>query len=762
MQRTQTPLMTDWEFRLNEGAYARIDLPHDWAIDAPLNKDMAQGAAQGYLDRYGVGYYRKTFVLDSKGAQRRYMLDFGGIYERSEVRLNGQHVGGWNYGYSSFRLDVTDAIRVGDNLLEIRVDNTLCPVDRWYSGCGIYRDVKLIETASEYIDERDVIVTTRICGDAASVSVHTGICAQVVASLSRGDEHYSAQSEQGVIDFMVENAALWSAENPNLYELKLSLADGTDSIALRVGIRAIVMDSARGMLVNGQPTKIKGVCIHQDVGCRGNAAKKEIWRERLQILKEMGCNAIRTAHHTHSRELLDLCDEMGFYVYAEPFDKWTGGLYGRYFESDWQKDVDAMLLRDRNHPCIFMWGVGNEVENQAQDSMIAILQMLVTYVKSVDDTRPVCYAMNPHFKRGRIADLSQVVDIQKYVDEVDESEIDDPHERVERIARIAAIVDVIGCNYQEQWYELIRARCPDKLILGTETYQYFMGHMNQMQNMTDVNPQLIPETREYVIGSMIWSGFDYLGESMGWPSKGWSGAPIRTNMKPRPVFHILKSYWSKEPMVHFSVMDYSLPDENIKAHWDTPLYADHWHFPQFGQVVIPYMIASNCDEVQLYLNGKRFYLSAPTAYPNRLITGFIPWIAGEVHVVGLMGGIKVCEQTLVTPKSPAKLAFDHGIYSAPAEEGYELLASVRVLDEDGNPCFRQYGAVKFALEGDAEILAVDNGCLSSAQPYHADSIALYHGVASVQIRLKGARGSVKVTASAQGLCEGRMVIEVGL
>jgi beta-galactosidase len=756
MARKETLLTAGWKFALgvpNEESFKEVQLPHDWAIDAPFDRNMKQGAAQGFRNRWSLGWYRLNLPIDEKSAEHRYYLDFGGIYEQSEVRVNGAYAGGRKYGYSPFRLDISEHLRTGDNLVEIKVDNTSFPVDRWYSGCGIYRPVKLLELEERHLDEREVVVKTEIKGGDALVMVKTGVSGKVRAVLSSGGADISAEGE-GEITITVKGARLWSAEEPNLYDLTLSLMDGqrvADEIKLRVGIRNIVMDPKRGMLVNGKPVKLQGVCLHQDVGCRGVAAKKEIWRERLLLLKEMGCNAIRAAHHAHSAEFMDLCDEMGFYLYAEPFDKWTGGLYGRYFETEWREDFAALVKRDRNRPSIFIWGVGNEVEHQGQPSMLKLCKMLVDYVKSLDGTRPVCYAMNPHFKREKKVDLSKIDDIQAFVDEVDETEIDDIAEKMERIALIAELVDVIGCNYQEQWYELIHERCPDKLILGTETYQFFMGHADFYQNMSMNHPALAPENREYVIGSMIWTGYDYLGESMGWPAKGWSGAPIRTNMEKRPNYYILQSYWSKKPMVHFSVMDYSLADEGIKAHWDTPMYADHWHFPQFGKTVIPYMIASNCDEVRLWLNGKRYYVPAPSDCPNRLISGFLPWLPGTVTAEGYINGEKVCEHSLKTPGFAVKLNFDEMTAAVPAEEGYELLLTVRTFDQDGNPCFRESGRVRFAVEGCGEILAVDNGSLMHEEPYGAESVHMHQGVASVLVRLTGEEGKIRVRAFCEGM-----------
>lgn len=220
---------------------------------------------------------------------------------------------------------------------------------------------------------------------------------------------------------------------------------------------------------------------------------------------------------------MDLCDEIGFYVYEECFDKWTGGLYGRYFQTEWQKDIEAMVKRDRNHPCIFIWGVGNEVENQGQNSMLQILKMFSDYVRMLDSTRPVSCAMNPNFKRESNVDISKIKDIQKFVDEAESTDITKIDEKVDRIRKIAEYVDVISCNYMEQWYPQIHAAIPEKPILGTEIYQFFKGHHDSYKNFTNENPSLVPfeKDKNYVIGSMVWSGYDYLGESTGYPAKGW-------------------------------------------------------------------------------------------------------------------------------------------------------------------------------------------------------------------------------------------------
>lgn len=827
--RTEQLLMTDWEFalvkkdpvRADEGMkeaeerpdipegleFQKIDLPHDWAADMPLNRDMEGGRSQGFHDRWGIGWYRKKITLQEKRVDRCYTLVFGGVYENCTIWVNGRLAGSRRYGYSTFRLEVSSYLETGENELIVKVDNTIFPADRWYSGCGIYRSVKLVETQVRHLDLWNVTVHTQFQDGKAIVKVDAGLQACVRGRLrclgteadcemkaekaeTKSDCRMEdgkaetktecgieagkaetveenvlrAENEEGRLTFEVEKPCRWSAEHPNLYSLTLELVeDGrvSDQICCRIGLREVEMIPNRGLFVNGEAVKLKGVCLHQECGSLGIAVRPEIWRERLSLLKEMGCNAIRPAHHTFSEEFMDLCDEMGFYVYEECFDKWKGGLYGRYFDRNWKQDVEAMVKRDRNRPSVILWGVGNEVENQGQESMLSLLRMLCDEVRHLDGTRPVTYAMNPHFKRESQVDLSKITDIQKFVDEVSDTEIYDPLERVERICRIGEIVDIISCNYQEQWYDLIHEKMPDKLILGTECYQYFRGHNEQMQNFTDRIPALDVMERDYCIGGMIWTGYDYLGESMGYPAVGWSGSMIHTNNEVRPMYYFYQSYWTSKPVVHFSVMDYSLADEGCKEHWDTPIYAEHWHFPQFRRTLIPYRIDTNCEEVELRLNGKRFYVPSPAESGNGVITGFLPWQPGKVGVTGYIGGTAVCSHTVVTPGPAVELQFKQELLKIESRplKGYQKLLTVRAVDAEGNPYFRESSRVRFRVEGPAEILAVDNGDMMGGESRREDRIHLYHGAASVLIKLTGEAGRISVWADGEGMHSGHCVVE---
>lgn len=765
MERRETDLTDQWKFWFGEektGPGTEVELPHDWVIGTPAVRDVRE-TSQGFRACRGTGWYQKELSV-AREEGRRYFLDFGGVYEKSKVWVNGTFVGGHQYGYTSFRLEITDWLRDGRNLIEVRVDSDVTPTDRWYTGAGIYRPVRLIETGLRYLDENEIVVSVSFPGgsyESAEVKVETGTAFPVSGELCRKDLRLQAEGEQGNLIFEVPRPMLWTAEDPQLYQLKIKLRDrdgSGDSVSMKIGLRDVRFVPQKGLFVNGKSVKLRGVCLHQDAGCMGAAAKKEIWEERLKLLKEMGCNAIRAAHHIHSREFMDLCDEMGFYVYEECFDKWTGGHYGVFFETEWKSDLDGMVKRDRNRPSVMIWGVGNEVENQGQPSMLKILKTLADRVRELDGSRPVTYAMNPHFKRESNVDLSRISDIQQFVDEADDTEIWDVEEKIQRIRGIGELVDIISCNYQEQWYEQIHEALPDKLILGTEIYQYFKGHPDQFKNFTEDNPSLVPERYDYVIGGMIWAGIDYLGESMGYPAKSWNGALIRTNGERKAGYYMMQSYWTKEPMVHFSVMDYSLEDEGVKDHWDIPMYADHWHFPQFRNTVIPYMIASNCEEVEVYVNDTRIYVPRPADCPNRLITGFLPWIPGRVTVVGRNDGEEVCRQETVTPGPAVQLGFDRKSGKLPACRGYQLLLTVRALDAENNPCFRESAKVRFRAEGPAKILAVDNGDAKSFEPYQETFIHMYHGCASVVVGLTGEPGRIAVYADADGMRSGSVII----
>lgn len=792
MGRIATALNNNWQFALTDSVNRRpqadgwsaVSLPHDWVVNRPMSEDADWGVCMAFRQWKGVGWYRTTVEVGETNAARRYWLDVDGAQECATVWVNGAEVGYQAYGYTPFRLEVTNAVKVGANEILVRLDFTQAPTDRWYSGSGLTRTITWIETAERCVDERNVVIRQGVDPETreAALTVDSGYALDadevlriklldadglVVASANVDAETAVSKERNAVAEFVVHDAHLWSADTPYLYTLELSLAnknsqgDPIDSVSQRIGLRDVEFNPDEGMLINGRKTIFKGVCLHQDYACVGAATTKDLWRERLVKLKRMGCNGLRLAHHIHPREMMDLADEMGFYVYEEPFDKWHSGHYLRFFDEGWKSDLDAMFQRDRNRPSVVMWGVGNEIEDQGKKPMLALLRQLVDEAHRMDPTRPVGCAMNPHFQYDDV-EYGDREDMETVFNEAPKTgEITDPADRVERIKRIADITDIAVLNYAEQWYDRVREAVPDKPIFGSETYQWFMGHDEQLQNYTQSNPQLVPlrEDRRYVIGGAIWSGYDYLGESMGWPSKGWSAAPLRSNGVARFSYDILRSYWTDEPMVSFAVLDYTLPDEMVKEHWGLPPYVKHWDFPQFTKALIPYAVASNCDEVRIWVNGKRYYVPCPSDCPNRLVTGYLPWAPGVVMVEGVSNGEVTCRDVTHTPVGPvAGLVFESDCPDAcrdgsvlagvgvPARRGYEQLFTVRSVDANGNLVFRSNARIEFAVYGSAHIVAVDNGNLVNDEPYAAEDVTSHRGRASVLVRFDGVPGRVDVVA----------------
>lgn len=763
MARREIQLMQNWLFAKslndlppNPADYAPVYLPHDWAVSASIDAHASLGASQGYFNRNHIGWYRRELVIDELPAGHRFFLAFDGVSENCTLWVNGLEIGGQRYGYTPFQLDISDAVHKGTNELLLKVDCTAEPADRWYSGCGIYRTVKLLILPQNHLDSRQITLVTKTDGH---VQIRTGTDSLIKAALMDTQGKVVAEAE-GNAEMTLQAAEphLWSAENPYLYTLRLTSEE--DEISLRVGILESQL-CPDGLYINGQRTILCGVCLHQDFACRGIAAKTELWRQRLKQLKAIGCNALRLSHHVYAEDFLDLCDEMGFYVYEEPFDKWHSGLYGRYFDTDWKHDLDAMLLRDRNRPSVILWGVGNEVENQAHDSMIATLKMLVARLRELDSTRPVTYAMNPHFKRPANVDLRTIKDIQAFVDEVDDREIYDMQERLDCISSIADCVDLIACNYQEQWYDDIHARIPDKAILGTEVYQYFMGHSDSFQHYVEHLPSRVPMEKNFVIGSFIWTGFDYLGESMGWPSKGWTGSLFRTDGSSRFSAAIHRSLWTDEPMVRFAIMDYTLPDEFSKEHWSLPPYTEHWHLEGVRQRVVPFAVATNCERIEIVLKNRRYFYTNPKNNLRGIITGFLPYLPGDIRVEGFIRNKKACEQCLCTPGNADHLEFLPAEADLPGEQGYEIFLSVQAQDENGVPNLRTTGLAAFSAEGPAEIIAVDNGNLMELTVYNAHDIPLYLGRASVLLRLTDNKGEVHVYAHVEGLKTAEITLHIG-
>ncbi|AJE51124.1 glycoside hydrolase family 2 TIM barrel-domain containing protein [Paenibacillus polymyxa] len=776
--RVIMPFRTDWKFvegnytgaektDYNDGHWRDLHLPHDWSIEKSFDPHMPYGGNQAYLPRWSVGWYRKHFNVEPSSPKQCVYIQFDGIHSNSEVWLNGHFVGKRPYGYVSFQYDLTPYIRWDEeNVIAVKVDNTLLPPDRWYSGAGIYRNVWLIYTDYLHITEWGTYITTpEISPDEAKVSAriqvsnhyaHAVECTimteildsqgQLKGKIENRVTLAGLESEEIEQKTRVLEPELWSPDHPVLYEAQMTIyCDNTEVDRYRTpfGIRKVILDSQKGLLLNGSSLKLKGVCIHHDLGCLGAAYHDTAMKRRLEKLKEMGCNSIRFAHNPMAPELLDLCDQMGFLVVDEAFDKWKSLSYEHLYDEWWEKDLEAMLVRDRNHPSVLMWSVGNEVENQGQPSMLSMLEQLVAFCHKKDPTRPVTCALEPH---------NTPINLR-----------DGPIEsKVEHTKLLAQRVDVLGLNYQEQWYEHYRAAMPDTLILGTETFPYYRGKDNRVKGYLPLNPWFDVANHDYVIGQFVWSGIDYLGETS-YPSKGWSSGLIDTCGFRKPVSYLQQSLWSDQPVVHIAVFNDHMKSEynpTWTMHWKSPTMEDHWTFPEYAGKLIRLVTFTNCESVELIVNEESYGERKLTDYPNHLILWELTYTLGKIRAIGRNGNQQVCEHELTTAGLPyaLKLEADRAILPA---DGHEIShVEVTVIDQHGIVVPNQDVDLSFELHGDGRILGIDNGDLTSDEPYKGKERRTHRGRCLVIVQSGDVAGELLLQASADGELQGEVSLKV--
>jgi beta-galactosidase len=747
----------DWKFLLGDPKNAfkehypdrtwkNIDLPHDWVISQPFERGGAGSWTgqnmQGFFAWEGVAWYRKEFFLENLAGREVYVY-FGGAYRNSVVYVNGRQAGGRAYGYASFELDITGLVKEGKNLIAVRLDNGCEAPDRWYSGSGLYRNVYLKIVPETHIKTWGVHITSEQKGSAAVVTVTTAIvgkkgtaaskkgviCARILDSNRKvileniTPFDLAGKAEITVNQQMqVRKPELWSAESPNLYIAIVHLVvEGTEEkpVELPFGIRTISIVNHKGMMVNGQPVKLKGVCLHHDCGITGSAYYDSAWRRRLLTLKSIGCNAIRTSHNPPAEEFLDLCDELGFYVVDECFDKWKSGYYAAHFDDDSKHDLEDMILRDRNHPSVFMWSIGNEVENQGADTMLKIQKQLAAIVRGMDD-RPITCALAPHVNPRSLVGAP-------------------PAELVKITQKLAQDVDVLGFNYHEPLYEYYTAAI-EKPILGTECYEYYSSTASNYEDITDKNPWRFVLENDNVIGQFIWAGIDYLGESP-WPAKGWAGSilDICGFMKPNAWFR--KSIWSDEPVVYLAFYDQGKKPDYARGRWSFPPLSSHLNLDHLSRRTVTAMIFTNCDEAELWINGKKMGRRTPA-------DGIIEWTfeyhPGVIKVVGYRKGEELCVHELTTA------GLSHSIQLMPDRKtmsrGDIAHVEVSIIDKNGVPCPNEELLLEFALSGDGEILGACSPDLNANLGFTLPKVVSSGGKALVMIKAGDSPGTLELTA----------------
>ncbi|GBU28724.1 beta-galactosidase [Treponema sp. R8-4-B8] len=735
-----------------DSAWKKTDLPHDWVISQPFFRGEGDTRTsqnmQGFFAWEGVCWYRKEFTLKDIEGKAVYIY-FGGAYRNSAIYLNGKKAGGRSSGYSSFEIDITDFVKEGKNIIAVRLDNGCEAPDRWYSGSGLFRNVYLKIYPVTHIKTWGVHVEPLLSADkkSAEIAVTVTIVSRdkkgggaVCLRLLAPDGTCAAESQ---ISFdcggkeetevkqtlRIQNPALWSAQEPNLYRAVVYLEQeggAGEAIETVFGVRAVEIAYNMGMTVNGEKVKLKGVCLHHDGGITGSAYYDAVWRRRLSILKTLGCNAIRTSHNPPAEEFLDLCDELGFYVIDECFDKWKSGYYATHFDEDAQRDLTDFILRDRNHPCVFMWSIGNEVENQGDDGMLDTQEKLAAIVRGLD-TRPVTCALAPHAIPRSLVNQP-------------------PQELVKITKKLARSVDVLGLNYHEPLYEHY-TKSIEKPIVGTECYEYYSSVGTNYEDICDKNPWQFVLENENVIGQFIWAGIDYLGESS-WPSKGWPGSilDICGFMKPNAFFR--KSIWTDEPFVYFAFYDqYKKPDYS-RGRWSFPQLTSHLNHEHFLRSTVKIAIFTTCDEVELWINGKKMGRRKKIDFKNGIVEWTFEYAQGNIEVKGINNGKEACTYILKTADKAQniKLISDNANLKA----GEIAHIEINVTDKNGILCPNEE-LIEFSLEGDAEFLGACSGDLTQNLGFTKTKVVTFEGRALAMIKAGASGGNLLLRAYGENL-----------
>ena len=756
----------------SDSQWRTLDLPHDWSIEGDFDSAAHTGGGGGYLPT-GVGWYRKHFILPKEAAGKIQWIEFEGVYQNSDVWINGHHLGHYPNGYMSFYYDLSPYTRKGENIISVRVDNSLQPNSRWYSGSGIYRHVWLHIADRLHVAKWGTYITTPVADSAAAeVVVRTSIenknavdenaILRLVVTDATGREVARTESAVRVIGGQVQELEqkmsvrapmLWSLETPLLYTLHSQILTGhttVDAVNNDFGIRTIRYDADSGFFLNGRRVKMKGVCLHQDAGSVGSAVPEAMWVRRLQILKEMGCNAIRTSHNPEAPEWLDLCDRMGFLVMDEIFDEWKSGKvkygYHPYFDEWSQPDLVGFIHRDRNHPSVVMWSAGNEIGEQKQENGDKILGPLITTFHREDPTRPVTTAN-------------------------DEIAADNGSARVPFLK----MLDIVGYNYMDRWHErrelftsVDRHDHPDWKMVGTESVS-IPGVRGQAPSLPAVirAEQLwkFVSLHDYIIGDFMWTGIDYLGESR-WPNKNAGSGVIDLCGFPKDGYYFYQSQWTDKPMIHLCT---------------------DWNPAGKEGKVIPVIAFTNCDSVELFVNGKSFGIKclqfprpgnsgAWNKYdqkPVGITTGDlhlewdVPYEAGMVKAVGRKGGRIVDEQTIHTTGAPAAIRLTADRNNIQADGRDVAQVKIEVLDKDGNPVPDAGNNIVLSVEGAGHLIGLDNGDPMDHTPMKSNRRNVFHGLALGVIqsmaqpsgrssaqpsgRFSAASGVIRVQANSPGI-----------
>ena len=751
---TKMNLNLDWRFHLgdevgadfmgwDDSAWRVVTLPHDWSVEHPFDKAHASGT--GYLPG-GTAWYRKHFILPEDAAGKRVRITFGGVYKHARVWVNSNYLGQRAFGYATFTHDVTAFVRPGENVICVRVEHNEVADSRWFTGSGIYRDVTLEVTDLCAFETDGVFATTeKVENGTAAIKVQYETLgadgAKFVLKKPCGCIAAEAEAcgEKGEAYLTVPEARLWGPDDPYLYKLVAQAVKGgevTDENVIPFGIRTIRFDCNEGFFLNGVNMKLKGVCVHHDAGALGAAVPKAVWARRLKAFKAAGCNALRTAHNPPDSHLLDLCDELGLLVMDEAFDEWEGAKnkwwqghnvyppkrfgYAEDFPQWHKADLEGMVKRDRNHPSIIFWSIGNEIDYPNDPYVTPLFNEVLG---NNDAGKPAAERMYDDRKpdAGRLAVVAkQLVDIVHNLDLTRPVTSALSFPELSTRTGYADVLDASGYNYKEQFYAEDHVRFPGRVIYGSEN-----GHGGKQWRAVKDN--------DYICGQFLWTGVDFLGECHGWPVRISQAGLIDLAGNPKPLYYQRKAFWTDAPFVKISAQ----PNKGEKWHG---VWAERFAWEGTEGDPMYVSVATNQPEAELFLNGVSLGKKEVSIDTDCRATWEVPYAAGELKAVA--GGT---EDTLCTTgkASEIRLIADKAAFKA---DGLDVIqVEVELRDAEGR-LTTQDEDIKYQILGDAVILGIENGIPVDLTPYPEKHRQTKQGRAIVYLRAGTLPGDVTLYA----------------